>query len=89
MIFFFFKNHFTDETKSKKLIICWRSLASDRIILTSKSYCINSKEHSLSLEYIFLEKHKDLVYVHAYVFVCIHMESYMYTLMVTENSFSM
>lgn len=57
-------------------------------MLTSKSYCINSKEHSHSLEYIFLEKHKDLVYVHAYV-LCIHMESYMYTLTVTGNSFSM
>ena len=77
MIFFFFLNHhFTDEeTESRKLIICWRSLASGRLMLTSKSYSINSNEHSHSLEYIFLEKHKDLVYVQAYVFVCIHMES--------------
>ena len=44
-------------------------------MLTSKSYCINSNEHFHFLEYIFLEEHKDLVYVHAYVFVCIHMES--------------
>lgn len=48
-------------------------------MLTFKSYCINSSEHSHSLEYIFLEKHQDF-YVYAHMFVCIHTRSHIYTL---------